>query len=217
MTTRPGLRESRCPGAGCSTCRCARESGPSRHPVPPEQGSSNIHMPILKAASIARETGIAPQPCTMLRRRANQRREAGSALGRSPVGEIDPHEPKAIRRFDGGRRRGERTEDLSPGLGSPPTRDLCHRSQLAHLTQRAPFAADGTRSEQRQSDHRKEDRQDRTQPHLPFPKRSVSGPAPTGIPITVAASRRSATLDSLCGIGADGPWKRHGTSPRIGA
>ena len=59
-----------------------------------------------KAASIAREASIAPQPCTMLRRRANQRRETGSALDRSPVGEIDPHEPKAIRRFDGGRRRG---------------------------------------------------------------------------------------------------------------
>ena len=106
MPSRPGLRESRCPGAGCSTCRCARESGPSRHPVPPEQVSWNIHMPILKAASIAHEASIAPQPCTMLRRRANQRREAGSALDRSPVGEIDPHEPKAIRRFDGGRRRG---------------------------------------------------------------------------------------------------------------
>jgi hypothetical protein len=216
MPSRPGLGKSRYLGVGCPTGRCAREAGPSRHPVPPEQGSWNIHMPILKAASIAREAGIAPQLCTMLRRRANQRRETGSALDRSPVDEIDPHEPKAIRRFEGGRRRGE-DEGLSLGLGSPPTRDLCHRSQLAHLTKRAPFAADGTRAEQRQSDHRKEDRQDRTQPHMPFPKRSVSGSAPTGIPITVAASRRSATLDSLCGIGADGPWKRHGTSPRIGA
>ena len=111
MPSRPGLGKSRCLGAGCSTCRCARESGPSRHPVPPEQGSWNIRMPILKAASIAREARIAPQPCTMLRRRANQRvRQARRWTGHLLVKSI----PMSRRQFGALTGEGEEGEDGGP-------------------------------------------------------------------------------------------------------